>query len=130
MFVAAEARIDIGTVERRSRREAVDAAAAHEEDEIDEDVALGANLAFIARFAQGARGGAAAAVAKQRHAHPDQLDAAECGDQPARVVPRLAPHPAGPFLIPQGFNAARRLLPRVLISITRTRRRATRTTNE
>src|SRR3546814_8627328 len=100
MVVAAEARIDIGTVERRSRREAVDAAAAHEEDEIDEDVALGANLAFIARFAQDARGGEAAAVAKTRHAHLDQLDAAECGDQPARVVARLDPPRAGAFLIP------------------------------
>src|SRR3546814_10985866 len=66
MFVAAEARLDIGTVERRSRREAVDAAAAPEEDEIDEDVPLGANLRFIPRFPQDPAGGEAPARAETR----------------------------------------------------------------
>src|SRR3546814_11544533 len=40
MLVTAQARIDIGTVERRLRREAVDTAAAHEEDQIDQHVAF------------------------------------------------------------------------------------------
>src|SRR3546814_12960288 len=63
----------------------------------------------ISRFAQDARGGEAAAVAKTRHAHLDQHDAAECGDQPARVVARLDPHRAGAFLIQEGVERDRRL---------------------
>src|SRR3546814_18161530 len=49
MLVTAQARIDIGTVERRLRREAVDTAAVHEEDQIDQHVAFGADFSFLAR---------------------------------------------------------------------------------
>src|SRR3546814_12677433 len=89
MLVTAQARIDIGTVERRLRREAVDTAAAHEEDQIDQPVALGADFAFIARLAQDTRGGDAAAVAKPGDAQFDQLYAVTHRAQTPPVPPRV-----------------------------------------
>src|SRR3546814_2531650 len=102
MLVTAQARIDIGTVERRLRREAVDTAAAHEEDQIDPHVAFGADFAFIARLAQDTRGGEAAAVAKPGDAPFDQLAAVQHRDPPPRVLARFAPHRPGHILVAPG----------------------------
>ena len=80
----------------------ITAGAGAEEVPVDEYVALGANLALIARLAQDARRGEAAAVAKARDADLNQLHPGKVRDQPARIVARLDPHRAGAVLVEEG----------------------------
>src|SRR3546814_9699315 len=79
-------------IERLLRCEAVEPAAPHEQDLIDQNIALGAQFAGIASLTEDTRPGIAPAIAKPREGDFDQRDPIQIWDQPARIVARLQPN--------------------------------------
>src|SRR3546814_2241871 len=64
--IAVQRRLDIGGVQRMLRRETVEAAAPHEEDQVDQHIALGAQFALVSGLTHDARARKPAPVAKAR----------------------------------------------------------------
>src|SRR3546814_2435067 len=81
--VSFERRLHHLEIERLLRCEAVEAAAPHEQNLIDQDIALRAQLAGITRLAENTRRRIASAVAKPRESDLDQRDPVQIRHEPA-----------------------------------------------
>src|SRR3546814_6318370 len=79
-------------IERLLRCEAVEHAAPHEQDLIDQNIALGAPFARIASLTEDTPPGLAPDVATPREGHFEQRDPIPLWDQPARIVARIQPN--------------------------------------
>src|SRR5688572_17353233 len=103
--IAVERGFRLGRVDRRIGGEAVEPAAAHEPQQVEQDVAGRLDLAVIARLAQNARRGEAAAIAELGKVDLDQAHAVKRGDQQADVVARLDPNRVGVRLAEERLEA-------------------------
>src|SRR5690606_11869834 len=108
--IAIERRQDVFEVQRHVRREAVEAAAAHEPDEIHQHVTGGLDLAPVAHLAKDAGAGEAAAVAELGKVDFHQAHAFEDRPEKAYVVTRLEPDRVGVRLVEERIEADRRLV--------------------
>src|SRR3546814_19060015 len=96
-------------IDRLLRCEAVEPAAPHEQDLIDQNIALGAQFAGIASLTEDTRPGIAPAIAKPREGDFDQRDPIQIWDPPARIVARPPPHSRPDAMAEQGAPRQGRL---------------------
>jgi len=101
---AAQPRLDIGRVQILFGREAVEAAALEIANLIDQNIALCAQFAGIARLAQNARRRIAAAVAEFREGDLDQFQPIQMRDQRACVLIGFEPHRGRVRLVEKGVE--------------------------
>ena len=110
MRITVQRRLHVRRIERHVGREAVEAAAAHEVDQVHQHVAGRLDLAGVAHLAQDARAREAAAVAELRKVDLNQPHPLEMRAEAAHVVAGLDAYGVRVRLVQEGIEADRRLV--------------------